>query len=140
MLTSVGGSLSIEAQDTSLPALATVGGGCLYIRADGTSLPALAAVSGDLYIRADGASLPALAAVGCSLYICPGIQFDHSKIEFGHGEVLAVSEYALHLKDGLYRAGCRGPWTAEQALAHWSTAHPVPARATLFRAAIIGHN
>ena len=158
-LTHVGGALFIHSRNASLPALASVGDDA-YIRADGTSLPALAVVGGGLYISAHNARMPALAGIGGGnlfissdgadlpmltevlggLYIrTEGSEFDHSKIKFGAGEVLAVSGYALHLKDGMYSAGCRGPWTAEQALAHWGTDHPCQERASIFRRAIIGH-
>jgi len=96
-------------------------------------------VTGYLYICDEGAALPVLTSVGGSLYIAIGIQFDHSHIEFGAGQVLAVWEYALHVKDGQYRAGCRGPWSAAQALAHWHAEHHAPPRAKTFRAAIDEH-
>lgn len=57
-------------------------------------------------------------------------------MDAGAGKVLAVHEYALHVKDGEYRAGCRGPWTAQKALRHWNTGHHTPTRAEKFRAAI----
>lgn len=93
-------------------------------------------ITGYLYIQAEGAALPVLTSVGGYLYIAIGIKFDHSRIDFGAGQVLAIWEYALHVKDGAYRAGCRGPWNAEQALAHWHIGHP---RAEAFRAAIAAH-
>lgn len=96
-------------------------------------------VTGYLYILAEGASLPVLTSVSGDLYISYGITFDHSAIEFGAGQVLAVWEYALHVRHGEYRAGCRGPWTAEQALAHWNVGHHEPSRAELFREAIKAH-
>ena len=132
VLTSVGGGLYIEA-DAQLPVLTSVGGS-LYIRAD-AQLPVLTSVGGGLYIEAD-AKLPVLTSVGGYLFIAIGVSFDHSSIEFGAGRVLAVHEYALHIKDGEYRAGCRGPWTAQKALRHWNTWHHAPTRAEKFRAAI----
>lgn len=108
--------------------------GNLYIEAD-AQLPVLTSVGGYLFIDAD-ARLPVLTSVGGNLFIAIGVSFDHSSIEFGAGRVLAVHEYALHIKDGEYRAGCRGPWSAEQSLKHWNTGHYAPTRAEKFRAAI----
>jgi hypothetical protein len=109
-------------------------GGYLYIEAEaeGAALPVLQSVGGYLSIRAEGAALPVLQSVGGYLYIAYGITFDYSRITFGAGEVLAVWEYALHFKDGNYRAGCRGPWDAEQALRHWGAGHHAPSRAKCF--------
>ena len=92
-------------------------------------------VTGGLIIDAE-ASLPVLTTVGGDLSISIGVNFDYSAIEFGAGLVLAVWEYALHLKDGKYCAGCMGPLTADEALKHWTTGHHAPSRATLFRVAI----
>jgi len=80
--------------------------------------------------------LPMLTSVGGYLYIVNGINFDHSAITFGAGRVIAISEYALHIKDGKYRAGCRGPWSAAEALNHWGDGHETPSRANLFMEAI----
>ena len=77
-----------------------------------------------------------LTSVGGYLKVEIGTKFDHSKIEFGAGTVLAIHEYALHVKDGVYRAGCRGPWSSEQALKHWHIGHHAPTRAELFCNAI----
>jgi hypothetical protein len=115
-ITSVGGSLNVEAE-VDFPQLASVGG-YLYVGAE-VDFPLLTGVGGNLYVRAE-AALP-----------------DTSGITFGAGQVLALWGYALHFKDGLYRAGCRGPWTAEQALAHWTEEHPEPLRASLFRQVIL---
>ena len=50
-------------------------------------------------------------------------------------EIENDGEYALCKNaHGLYRAGCRGPFTAEQALEHWDGRRD--RRATLFAAAI----
>jgi hypothetical protein len=131
VLQSVGGYLYIEAEGAALPVLQSVG--CdLYIEAEGAALPVLQSVGGYLSIRAEGAALPVLQSVGGYLYIAYGITFDYSRITFGAGEVLAVWEYALHFKDGNYRAGCRGPWDAEQALRHWGAGHHAPSRAKCF--------
>ena len=47
--------------------------------------------------------------------------------------------WKLFYYQGKYVAGCRGPWTAEEALEHWSEFHPNQDRAKLFREAIIKH-
>ena len=115
----------INKENKCLRALASVGR-WLYIRAAGASLPALTSVGSRLYISADGAFLPALESVGGGLYIKKGVDFDYSKIAFGAGEVLCVNGWALHYKDGRYTAGCKGPWTAEQALAYFGEDAEIP--------------
>lgn len=50
---------------------------------------------------------------------------------------IAISDYALIQTDaGKFIAGCRGPWTKKQALAHWGKRTDV--RAKLFVQAIEG--
>ena len=50
---------------------------------------------------------------------------------------IAVSDYALiQTETGQYTAGCRGPWSQSEALAHWGAAHRKDARAKAFVAAI----
>lgn len=50
---------------------------------------------------------------------------------------IAISNYALiHTDGGRYIAGCRGPWTAERALAHWGDKSRIDERARLFVKAI----
>jgi hypothetical protein len=44
--------------------------------------------------------------------------------------------YALIYQNGKYKAGCRGPWTRQEALNHWDEHHPNQERVTLFRNAI----
>ena len=93
-------------------------------------------VTGYLDISAE-ASLPVLTSVGGSLRIEVGVEFDHSSIVFGAGKILAIWEYALHMDaDGLYAAGCRGPWTRAEAMKHWGAGHHAPSRAVAFREAI----
>jgi len=53
--------------------------------------------------------------------------------------LLAEHQWKLFYYQNKYRAGCRGPWSAEEALGHWNEDHDTPERATLFRAAIIKH-
>jgi hypothetical protein len=50
---------------------------------------------------------------------------------------LAKSVYKLYFYQGKYVAGCRGPWSADQALNHWNEFHYNPERAKLFTKAII---
>jgi hypothetical protein len=47
--------------------------------------------------------------------------------------------WKLFYYQGKYVAGCRGPWTSEEALEHWSEFHLNQERATLFREAIVEH-
>jgi len=71
----------------------------------------LAQVTGALSVQAKGAQFPAL------------------------GRVIAMSTWGLVLlNNGMFCAGCRGPWTREQALAHWGKR--TDERAKLFTAAI----
>ena len=53
--------------------------------------------------------------------------------------LLAEHEWKLFYYQGKYRAMCRGPWTAEEALNHWNEFHLNQERATLFREAIVEH-
>ena len=63
----------------------------------------LTAVSGELH-----------AGAPCSL---PQLTSAHGQL----GRLLAVSGYGLWLSaEGLYYAGCRGPWSKAEALAHWA--------------------
>ena len=50
---------------------------------------------------------------------------------------IAVSEYTLFASPTRYKSGCRGPWTAGEALAHWSQRSDQ--RAVMFTAAIKQH-
>ena len=51
------------------------------------------------------------------------------------GRLLAVSGYGLWLSaEGHYYAGCRGPWSKAEALAHWG--ERTDERAMFFTAAI----
>ena len=136
-LTEVGGPLYIRAE-SQLPALTEVGGS-LYIHAE-SHLPALTEVGVSLHIRAES-QLPALTEVGGSLYIhaeshLPALTEvkEHARISRGktldapnariiggefHG-IAADDEYELFRSaDGMYVAGCRGPWSASEALDHW---------------------
>ena len=74
-------------------------------------------VGGYLYVRADGK------------LTAPLLRFD--------GEAyteIASSKYVLFAGDkGHYRAGCQGPFTADEAIAHWNRKDE---RAVIFTAAI----
>ena len=56
-----------------------------------------------------------------------------------HKALFCSNGWKLFYYQGKYVAGCRGPWTAEEALEHWSEHHPNQDRATLFREAIVKH-
>jgi hypothetical protein len=110
--------------------------GNLVVRpGDTTDYSMLTHVSGYVYVL-EGATLvaPALTEVEGYLF-CEGV-FDYSKIKFGAGEIIAISGYALHHKDGLLTAGCRVGWSYERALVHWGDYHENQARARIFAAAI----
>ena len=110
-------------------------GGYLSVKAD-AQLPALTSVGGDLSVKAD-ARLPALTSVGGSLYVMADAQLRAPMLRF-YGErylEIARSGYVLFAGDrGNYRAGCRGPFTRDEALAHWSRSDE---RAKVFTAAIL---
>lgn len=95
--------------------------GFLIIRTD-AHLPVLESVGGDLIIRAD-AQLPALTEVKRKARISRGKTLNAPNARIIGGEfhgIAADDEYELFRSaDGMYVAGCRGPWTAEKALAHW---------------------
>ena len=100
------------------------------MRAEGAQFPKLAEVTGTLYVRAEGAQFPKLAEVTGALDLrAKGAQFPKL------GRVIAMSTWGLVLlNNGILSAGCRGPWTREQALAHWGKR--TDERAKLFTAAI----
>jgi len=54
-------------------------------------------------------------------------------------KLLAEHHWDLFYYQGKYHAGCRGPWSAEEALKHWDEYHHYPERAMLFTKAIIEH-
>lgn len=58
-----------------------------------------------------------------SLTLFGNSKFDYSNIKFADGEVIAVSEYVLCYNEEtqMYTAGCRGPWSAKEALQHWQS-------------------
>ena len=99
----------------------------------------LAEVTGDLYIRAD-AQLQALEEVGKSLRVeCSGKLHAPAWLGPIFREIESDGQYALcRSDDGYYVAGCRGPWSAEDALSHWRD-NPRPdnqGRSALYVAAI----
>lgn len=127
-----------ESPNLNFPKLKTV---CRSITlSPGTSLnaPNLEAVGGDLTLGKVFVAPKLRSVLGC--LNVGRTNFDHSATTFKAGKILAVSYYALHVSDsGLYSAGCRGPWTAAEALHHWNGKHSTPARATLFKEAILLH-
>ena len=56
-----------------------------------------------------------------------------------HKARFCSSGWKLFYYQDKYHAGCRGPWTAKEALEHWSEFHPRQDRAKLFTKAIIKH-
>ena len=104
--------------------------GALYVQAEGAQFPKLAEVTGALDVWAKGAQFPKLAEVTGALCVrAEGAQFP------ALGRVIAMSTWGLVLlNNGMFCAGCRGPWTREQALAHWGKR--TDERAKLFTAAI----
>lgn len=130
--------LRITCRDANLPVLVSVGGSLIVDTSDSV-IPKLQKVCGSLLVEADSLDLPALRHVRHQFNVAPRCKFDYSKIKFTKGVVLAIQQYVLFYRDGEYRAGCRGPWTAEQALAHWNENHKVPQRAMLFREAIVAN-
>ncbi len=94
----------------------------VYVR-QGTTLhaPLLAEVGG--YVSVDeGATLnaPLLAEVGGDVSVSKGATLNAPLLAEVYREI-AHDEYSALFRStsGRYRAGCRGPWTAEQALEHW---------------------
>ena len=69
-LKSIGGYLSVEAENVRLPSLTMVGGN-LFVDRGGFAAPSLSKVDGDVNINAEGISLPALTTVGERLYVYP---------------------------------------------------------------------
>ena len=116
-ITKVSGGLYIR-EGASLTAPALTECGWLDIR-EGASLTAPALTKcGGLDIR-EGASLtaPALTEVSGWLYIHKGANLTAP----GWNQLAFGDKYCLYRTPaGKYQAGCRGPWTAAEALAHWS--------------------
>ena len=105
------GNLTITDQNLETCLVLAQVTGELSVRAEGAQFPKLAQVTGWLSVEAEGAQFPAL------------------------GRVIAMSTWGLVLlNNGMFCAGCRGPWTREQALAHWGKR--TDERAKLFTAAI----
>ena len=88
----------------------------------------------------DGATFTAPALTTCGkVTVCKGGTFS-APVLTESGNIfheIAVSEYTLFASPTLYKSGCRGPWTADQALAHWSQRSDQ--RAVMFTAAIKQH-
>lgn len=136
LITEVSGAVYVHPKATlAAPALTEVGGSVYVLEGATFTAPALTEVGGYVDVL-EGASCtaPALTEVGGYLF-CEGV-FDYSKIKFGAGEIIAISGYALHHKDGLLTAGCRVGWSYKEALAHWGDHHENQARARIFTAAI----
>src|SRR3990167_1210025 len=127
-LAEVTGALDVQAKGAQFPKLAEVTG-ALDVRAEGAQFPKLAEVTGALDVQAKGAQFPKLVKTGALHVRAKGAQFPKL------GRVIAMSTWGLVLlNNGILSAGCRGPWTREQALAHWGKR--TDERAKLFTAAI----
>ena len=124
------GNLTITDQNLETCLVLAEVTGELYVLAEGAQFPALAEVTGALSVEAEGAQFPKLAQVTGALYVqAEGAQFPKL------GRVIAMSTWGLVLlNNGMFCAGCRGPWTREQALEHWG--QRTDERAKLFTAAI----
>ena len=124
------GNLTITDQNLETCLVLAQVTGWLSVRAEGAQFPKLAQVTGALYVRAKGAQFPELAEVTGALYVqAEGAQFPKL------GRVIAMSTWGLVLlNNGMFCAGCRDPWTREQALEHWG--QRTDERAKLFTAAI----
>ena len=114
----IDGNLGVTPENASQYSGITKVSGGLYIR-EGASLTAPALTEcGWLDIR-EGASLtaPALTEVSGWLYIHKGANLTAP----GWNQLAFGDKYCLYRTPaGKYQAGCRGPWTAAEALAHWS--------------------
>ena len=122
------GNLTITDQNLETCLVLAQVTGELSVRAEGAQFPALVE-TGELYVEAEGAQFPALVKTGALYVRAEGAQFPKL------GRVIAMSTWGLVLlNNGMFCAGCRGPWTREQALAHWGKR--TDKRAKLFTAAI----
>jgi len=140
----VGGWLDLRGCDLSGVTLPTTVSGSLYLRGcdlSGVTLPTT--VSGSLDLRGcdlSGVTLPTTVGGWLDLRGCD-LSGVTSWWKQGGEETarrcIAVSDYALiQTETGQYTAGCRGPWSQSEALAHWGAAHRKDARAKAFVAAI----
>ena len=122
------GTLDVWAEGAQFPKLAEVTG-ALDVWAKGAQFPKLVK-TGALDVQAEGAQFPKLAEVTGALdVLAEGAQFPKL------GRVIAMSTWGLVLlNNGMFCAGCRDPWTREQALEHWG--QRTDERAKLFTAAI----
>ena len=94
--------------------------------------------NGNLVITAENCrEFSGLTEVGGSLYILAETSLPVLTSAHGNpGRLIAISGYGLVATDaGMFYAGCRGPLTKDQALAHWRRDDE---RAKVFTAAILG--
>ena len=122
------GNLTITDQNLETCLVLAQVTGALSVQAKGARFSALVK-TGWLSVEASGAQFPKLVEAGWLCVLAEGAQFP------ALGRVIAMSTWGLVLlNDGMLSAGCRGPWTREQALAHWGKR--TDKRAKLFTAAI----
>src|SRR3546814_630111 len=145
---SIGGSLDLRGCDLTGITLPQSIGGSLDLRGcDLTGITLPQSIGGSLDLRGcdlTGITLP--QSIGGWLYLsgCDLTGITHWWTENGEAtrrRCIAVSDYALIQTDtGQYIAGCRGPWSKEQALAHWGKPSRTDKRAKAFVAAIEAHH
>jgi hypothetical protein len=122
-------------QGATLTAPALAKCGSVYARQGATLTAPALAKCGSVDVQ-QGATFTAPALVEVDGYLfCEGV-FEYSKIKFTAGEIIAISGYALHHKNGCLTAGCRDSWSYEKALNHWNASHDNQERARIFSAAI----
>ncbi|MBA2717727.1 MAG: hypothetical protein H0U52_00600 [Chloroflexi bacterium] len=119
-----------------------------YLDLSGTAITALPdglTVGGSLYLSGTAiTALPDGLTVGGYLYLSGETNLKFPTVWYGlTGEatrwraLASDGEYTLSESDtGQLVAGCRGPWTRAQALAHWDRKTRTDERAKLFVAAI----
>ena len=87
--------------------------------ANAKTFSGLTSITGSLYTGAE-ANLPLLESVGGSLDIRANANLPLLRRAHGRaGRLIAASEYGLWWTGEVFYAGCRGPFTKAEALAHW---------------------
>lgn len=153
-LTSVHGSVEVQARGISFPALRNVRGSLRVYQGDNV-FPVLTDVGEFLTVCTDNVEFRALTSVVLGLDVfgekisLPAVERVYGRISvrnddvafpalrFYHGvegSIACIKGYILwYGDDGMWYAGCRGPFTTEQALSHWDRTDE---RAVAFTAAI----
>ncbi len=143
---SVGGSLYLGATAiTALPQGLTVGGNLDLEGSAITALPQGLTVGGNLNLEGTAITeLPEGLSVGGRLYLgwtaihLPSAWFGNPHTGQRQRVLATDGEYDLiEREDGSFLAGCRGPWSRKQALAHWGDSARTDRRAKLCVDAIL---